>query len=243
LRVFRLFLSSPADAAIERLRAQKVVGRLNGEFAGLARLETVRWETEHYQAHSTFQAQIPPAVDCEIVVGILRWRLDAPLPPDFPDKLDGAPYPSGTAYEILTAIEKRKSAELPDVFVFRYEGGAPRPELGHLDYQETVRQWDALRGFFERWFLTPQGELKAAFNKYESQDDLGLQLETFLRNWLAEKVAGGRIVPRPATKGRPFRELGVFGTKHASVFFGRAADIRRATDLWREADSHGALFR
>ena len=48
MRVFRLFLSSPADAAIERLRAQKVVGRLNGEFAGLARLETVRWETEHY---------------------------------------------------------------------------------------------------------------------------------------------------------------------------------------------------
>jgi hypothetical protein len=94
LPVFRLFLSSPGDAAIERQRAQKVVGRLNGEFAGLARLETVRWETEHYQAHSTFQAQIPPTVDCEIVVGILRWRLGAPLPPDFPDKLDGAPYPS-----------------------------------------------------------------------------------------------------------------------------------------------------
>jgi hypothetical protein len=92
---------------------------------------------------------------------------------------------------------------LPDVFVFRYEGGAPRPELGQLDYQETVRQWDALRGFFEGWFLTPQGEFKVAFNKYESEDDLGVQLETFLRNWLAEKVAGGRIVPRPATKGSP----------------------------------------
>jgi hypothetical protein len=34
----------------------------------------------------------------------------------------------------------------------------------------------------------------------------------------------------------------VFGTKHTPVFFGRAADIRRATDLWREAGSHGAPF-
>ena len=49
LRAFRLFLSSPGDAGVERERAQTVVSRLNGEFAGLARLETVRWETEHYR--------------------------------------------------------------------------------------------------------------------------------------------------------------------------------------------------
>ena len=119
MRTFRLFLSSPGDAGVERRRAETVVSRLNGEFAGLARLETVRWETEHYKAHATFQAQIPPAADCDIVVGVLRWRLGLPLPPDFPDKLpDGAPYPSGTAYEFLTAVERRKAgAELPDVFV------------------------------------------------------------------------------------------------------------------------------
>ena len=240
MRVFRLFLSSPGDAAIERRRAQRVVERLNGEFAGLARLETVRWETEYYQAHSTFQAQIPPATDCEIVVGILRWRLGVRLPADFPEKLDGAPYPSGTAFEILTAIEKRKSSELPDVFVFRYDGGAPRPELGQKDYDETVRQWEALRGFIGRWFVTPQNEFKAAFNKYGNEDDFETQLESLLRKWLAEKVSGGRVVPWPAIKGSPFRELGVFGAKHAPVFFGRGADIRRALDAWRDASAKAA---
>ncbi len=48
MRIFRLFLSSPGDASVERRRAETVVSRLNGEFAGLARIETVRWETERY---------------------------------------------------------------------------------------------------------------------------------------------------------------------------------------------------
>jgi hypothetical protein len=81
LRVFRLFVSSPGDAATERRRLEKVVARLNGEFAGLARLETVRWDTEHYKAHATFQTQIPPAADCDIVIGVLRWRLGVALRP------------------------------------------------------------------------------------------------------------------------------------------------------------------
>jgi tetratricopeptide (TPR) repeat protein len=244
LRTFRLFLSSPGDADVERRRAETVVSRLNGEFSGLARLETVRWETEHYKAHATFQAQIPPAADCDIVVGVLRWRLGLPLPPDFPDKLpDGAPYPSGTAYEILTAVERRKAgAELPDVFVFRYDGGAPRPELGQRDYDETVRQWEALRGFFARWFVTPQGQFQAAFNSYGSEDHFERQLETLLRKWLSEKAAGGRVVSWPAIKGSPFRGLSVFGAKHAPVFFGRAGDVRRAVDLWRDVATNGAPF-
>ena len=98
MRTFRVFISSPGDTAAERRRAENVASRLNGEFAGLARLETVRWETEHYAAHATFQAQIPPSVDCDIVIGILRWRLGTELPPGFAPLPTGEPYPSGTAY-------------------------------------------------------------------------------------------------------------------------------------------------
>lgn len=42
MRVFRLFVSSPGDAGVERRRVERVASRLNGEFAGLARLETIR---------------------------------------------------------------------------------------------------------------------------------------------------------------------------------------------------------
>jgi hypothetical protein len=94
LRVFRLFLSSRGDAVIGRQSAQSVVERLNGvRGAGAVHNRALGgWEAEHYRAHATFQAQIPPATDCEFVVGILRWWLDVLLPEDFPNKLEGRPF-------------------------------------------------------------------------------------------------------------------------------------------------------
>ena len=58
-------------------------------------------ETERYQAHATFQAQIPQAVECDLVLTIFKWRLGTALPPNFPERLPtGEPFPSGTAYEL-----------------------------------------------------------------------------------------------------------------------------------------------
>jgi len=146
METYRIFVSSPGDAHFERLRVDRVVARLNGELAGAVRLATVRWETAFYKAHDTFQAQIPLSTDCSIVVAIFRGRLGTELPPEFPRMPDGEPYPSGTAYEVLTAIAKRQQGgELPDVFVFRY----PDPPLVRLDdeakAEDTRRQWDALK--------------------------------------------------------------------------------------------------
>jgi eukaryotic-like serine/threonine-protein kinase len=56
-----------------------VAERLNGEFQGVARLVAIRWETEFYKAHDTFQAQIPGAAQCDIVVAIFRGRLGTEL--------------------------------------------------------------------------------------------------------------------------------------------------------------------
>jgi tetratricopeptide (TPR) repeat protein len=244
MRTFRLFVSSPADADVERRRTENVVSRLNGEFAGLARIETVRWETELYQAHETFQTQIPEAANCDIVVGILRWRLGAELPPDFPGRLPGnEPYPSGTAYEILSSVEKRRAGSaLPDVYVFRYTGSPPQLLIGQSDEEKVRRGWAALQGFFSRWFITPEGHFVAALNGYASEDQFENQLENLLRKWIAEQVSDGRIVPWPSTKGSPFRNLDAFGAKHTPVFFGRAADIRKITDLLRDYASRSAHF-
>src|SRR5262245_21016207 len=119
MRTVRVFVSSPSDVDYERRRIERVAERLNGQFANVARLETVRWETQHYKAQPTFQAQIPEAADCDIVISVLWSRLGSELPPDFPRMPDGGPYPSGTAYETLTAIQAYKEKKFPDVYVFR----------------------------------------------------------------------------------------------------------------------------
>ena len=134
----------------ERRRVENVVSWVNGDFMGLARLETIRWESEHYQAYATFQAQIPLSIDCDIVVSILKWRLGTELPPDFTARLsDGRPYPSGTAYELLSAVEKRqKGAPSPDVYVFRFEGSSPKPELDDPGRARIEHEWQVLKGSF-----------------------------------------------------------------------------------------------
>jgi hypothetical protein len=157
---------------------------------------------------------------------------------------DGTPYPSGTAYEVLTAIAKRQQGgDLPDVFVFRY----PDPPLVQLDDEkkegETRRQWDRLKAFFARWFLTADGHFKAAFQTFTSTDDFEAQLDRLLRDWLAQRLARGGAVTWPiATKGSPFPGLQSFGPRYAPVFFGRARDTARAVELWSGAAKRGAPF-
>ena len=97
MRSVRVFVSSPGDTHFERMRVERVVERLNGEFSGVARLEAVRWESKYYQARTTFQQQIPEAADCELVIAILRHRLGTELPDDFPTMPNGEPYPPGNA--------------------------------------------------------------------------------------------------------------------------------------------------
>ena len=245
MQTFKLFVSSPGDVMVERRRVENVVSRLNGEFAGVARLEAIRWETEFYQAYSTFQAQIPRSTDCDLVIGILKWRLGTELPPDFNEKLpNNQPFPSGTAYGILTAIEKRqKGGELPDIYVFRFAGSSPSVAVEDPNRAMVEHDWQVLKGFFQEWFLTERGHFKAAFNPYSSEDDFEAQLEKLLRKWVADKVAGGRVVRWPIeVKGSPFRGLAAFGAKHAPVFFGRSHDTTRAVDLWREAGSRGSPY-
>ena len=61
-----------------------VVERLNTEFEGRVRIETIRWETAYYSAHDSFQEQIPEAADCDVVIAVFRARLGTKLPACFP---------------------------------------------------------------------------------------------------------------------------------------------------------------
>jgi hypothetical protein len=225
------------------MRIDRVVGCLNGEFAGIARLETIRWELEFYKAHATFQQQIPEAADCDVVIAILRHRLGTPLPDDFAHMSTGEPYPSGTAYEILTAIDSGRARGLPDVYVFRN----PESPTVRLDDAQTsalvTEQWERLKSFFSTWFQTPDGHFTAAFQEFRTTDEFEVQVEALLRKWLADRILKGRPVVWPiATKGSPFRGLAAFGSRHAPVFFGRSRDIPRAIDALKDASGRGARF-
>jgi eukaryotic-like serine/threonine-protein kinase len=179
--VFRLFVSSPGDVAAERARLEAAVEKLNAEFKDRARFDAVRWETNFYSAHKTFQKQIPEAAECDLVVAIFRARLGSPLPQGFEPQADGEPYPSGTAYEVLSAIAKRRDGgPLPDIYVFRYPHD-PQVSLNAADRADIESQWRALEGFFERWFKTAGGQFVAGFQPYESTDDFAERIEECLR--------------------------------------------------------------
>lgn len=251
MRTVRLFVSSPGDVDDERKRVAFVAERLNGEYAGLARFETIRWETKFYTAHDTFQKQIPEAADCDIVIAIFWARLGSELPPDFPRMPDGQPYPSGTAYEVLSALWTRKDdepepepkARHPDVYVFQKKAPpfpAPRDER---DLTLIGAQWQQLKGFFERWFVSRDGHFLAAFQAFQTTDEFETQIEKLLRDWLAEHVLAARPVLWPIeSRGSPFRGLDVFDSRHAAVFFGRSRDVTRATDRLKAAAASGMPF-
>ena len=239
-QVFRIFVSSPGDVAEERRRVDLVVERLNTEFRGRARLETVRWETSYYSAHDTFQKQIPEAANCDLVLALFRARLGTPLPASFPTLPSGEPYPSGTAYEVLSAIEVRRAGQrLPDVYVFRYPH-APSVALDAPDRAEVEAQWDRLRGFFDRWFRTAGGEFLAAFQDYASTDDFARRVEECLRQWLARHgiLAQGPLWDR-VLHGSPFPGLAAFGAERGGVFFGRELAVARTIERLGEIEAFG----
>jgi eukaryotic-like serine/threonine-protein kinase len=239
---YRLFVSSPGDAMAERLIIEQAVSRLNGTYAGRARIETIRWETEFYTADRTFQAQIPDAASCDIVITIFRGRLGQPIPKDFAAMPDGEAYPSGTAYEMLTALEAAKHRQLPDVYVFR-RALAPAPALNDPNRAAIEAEWHRLSGFFERWFVNPKDGFKAAFQGYDEPDDFARQIDHLLREWLARRVLAGRTVRWPVELlGSPFRGLASFGARHSSVFFGRARESEKSVALLIEAMRRGVGF-
>ena len=237
--VIRLFISSPSDVSAERRRAALVVDRLNGEFAGRVRIEPILWEEHFYSSHAGFQGQIAETATCDIVIAIFGGRLGTRLPDTFPRQpVTGEPYPSGTAYEVLSAIEARKAGQdLPDIYVFRFPQ-SPAVQVDAPNRADVEAQWNALKSFFETWFHHSGGEFVAAFHEYSSTDDFAMQAEKCLRDFLARHdfVTQGPVWDR-LTLGSPFPGLSAFEANRRTVFFGRERAISQALDRLRAAGS------
>lgn len=238
MRTVRIFISSPSDANRERDRLTRVARRLNRIYSEVVELEIIRWEDDFYSAHETFQTQIPEAKSCDIVIGILKHRLGSPLPSTFPsmpesDPFLGEPYPSGTAYEILSSIANRllDGSEKPDIYVFR-DAEPPVVSLGSGDMERIGREWQRLEDFARRFFFTAEGDFRFAFQTFRSANQFEQQIESLLRKWIETNVYAEHRSTWPVNvKGSPFRALDVFDFAHRDVFFGRDRDTARIVEM------------
>ena len=228
VRVIGVFISSPGDVAPERGRAQAVTAKLNRQFEGLVRFENVLWEERFYKADQTFQSQIPDSITCDIVLSIFWTRIGTELPAGFPLMPNGRPYPSGTAYELLSAIESSKRSGTPDVYVFRKTADAALPTTDIERRRQAQIQLDALEALWAEWFKIETGQFKAAFQSFDSTDAFEQQLELLLRQWLETHNLLGPRLNWPKEKGSPFPGLAAFEAEQAAVFFGRDRAIEEA---------------
>jgi tetratricopeptide (TPR) repeat protein len=242
VRKVTIFVSSPKDVAPERGRVQAVTAKLNREYAGLVRFETILWEEHFYTADKSFQPQIPEAVASDIVVSIFWTRVGTELPAEFPRMANGKPYPSGTAYELLTALEASKAGGVPDVYVFRKTADATLPMGDAERHRQARTQLDALEAFWSEWFQSEKGEFKAAFQNFPSTDAFERQVELLLRQWLETRGLLGARIAWPMEKGSPFPGLAPFEAEHTAVFFGRARVIDKARRRLAAAAERGAAF-
>src|SRR5260370_32406396 len=184
VRVVSVFVSSPVDVAPERGRGKAVAAKPNRDYETLVPFETVLWEEHFYKADRSFQPQIPEAIECDVLVSIFWTRVGTALPTDFAHMPDGKPYPSGTAYELLTALEASRSKGVPDVYVFRKTADAVLPTADADRRRQAQVQLDALEAFWTEWFKSEQGRFKAAFQTFASTDEFERQVELLLRQWL-----------------------------------------------------------
>jgi eukaryotic-like serine/threonine-protein kinase len=242
VRVVRVFVSSPTDVAAERGRVQAIAATLNREYQGLVSFETVLWEEHFYKADRSFQPQIAESVACDIVVSIFWTRIGTELPADFARMPDGRPYPSGTAYELLTALDASKAGGVPDVYVFRKTADAPIPTADAERRRQAQIQLDALEAFWSEWFKAGKGQFKAAFQTFASTDGFEQQLEKLLRQWLESHGVLGPRLSWPKEKGSPFRGLAAFEAEHAAIFFGRDRVIGEARRRLNAAAERGTPF-
>ncbi len=242
VRNVRVFVCSPSDVAPERARVRAVAAKLNRDFEGIVRFETVRWEEHFYKADRSFQPQIPEPVACDVLVSMFWTRIGTELPAEFAVMANGKPYPSGTTYELLTALAASRAKGVPDVYVFRKTADAPLPTTDLERRRQAESQWNALEAFWSEWFRAEDGQFKAAFQTFATTDEFERQVEQLLRQWLESRGLLGKRLRWPKEKGSPFRGLVAFEAEHAAVFFGRERMIHEAQKRLTAAAGSGSRF-
>ena len=206
----------------ERLLAERIIARLDREFAYHFHVEAVLWERQPLVATHHFQdpRNIPVPSGCDIVVVILWSRLGVALPEaDFQGAISRRQV-TGTEWEYEEALaSSRRHDGAPHLLVYRKRASVPA-SLDDDDVLEAQRrQKRLLEDFVGRWFGSAEKSSAAAavFNTTEEfEEKLYGDLVALL-----ETRAGS--LQRTAIRWHeaPFRGLASFDLQHAPIFFGR----------------------
>ncbi|MCE4540759.1 hypothetical protein LXT12_26370 [Pelomonas sp. P7] len=242
--VLRVFVSSPSDVEPERARVAVVAERLNGEFAGRARVDVQRWNDKFYVAGASFQQGIMKAMDglagTDMVVCVVWKRVGTELDPLAWSRDDGAPYESGTVLEYEAARQLAQNTGKPELYLFRKTAAVLYTAA---DAEEQMGQHRALQTVLDRWTRDASGRNVGAFQQFADTDDFEQQVEGCMRQWL-QKHGVARLARTwdRKTQGSPFRGLESFDAGHAKVFFGRDADVTRAVAKLQLSETTGVPF-
>ena len=245
MQELKIFISSPGDVGQERLLSERVIARLQGEFAAYFELQPIFWEDKPMEASQHFQNQIAEDLfAADIVICILWQRLGTRLPPSY-TRADGSQYDSGTEWEFETAIGMCREHGKPTVLVYKK---TKRPDLHLYETDERMqreKQLAKLNEFWLKWFGDHQAGFKAAYTSFENAENFEERLEVHLREILKKKVpavvADDEVKPS-WFRGSPYRGLEVFGEEHASVFFGRTKAISEIKDCLIRQAAGGCSF-
>ena len=248
-QTLRIFISSPGDVGQERVIAERVVERLQGEFGGRAHLDPVLWEHQPLRATEHFQEQITPPAQADIALFILWSRLGTPLPEDKFQKEDGGRYRSGTEWEFENAVKGYRKTGSPDLLTYR-KTKDPETRLDDTEkLQERIAQKEALEDFIDEWFRGEES-FKAAFHTFEGPAEFERMLEQHLRTLVEEHLPdrpteSGAMSPVSEVRwhqGSPFRGLRAFEHDHAPVFFGRTEEVGSVIEALQQQAESGAPF-
>jgi tetratricopeptide (TPR) repeat protein len=257
VRTIRIFVSSPGDVQLERQKAAEVVERIQGEVSAHAKVVPYFWEHEPMLATKDFQENIPSPAEFDIVICILWSRLGSRLHSKH-RRHDGTAYQSGTEFEFEEAVRgwRETNGERPDILVYRRDylkleitdenfvikrPFVVRPLSGRggalEEAAEKVRQYQALLGFFDKWFRgSDEAVFTGAYNPYQNLADFEQKLYRALRKLIFKRL------PKEAENARmsatwsqcsPFRGLQYFDVDHAPVFYGRSRAVDETIGLLR----------
>jgi WD40 repeat protein len=147
----RIFLSSPGDLFPVRAAVKRVVEELNRD---------LRYEDRYKFILYAYEDRVPPVIAEEPQVAVDRYTLRPDAPDIFlclfwkrlgtptaglDDPETGAPYPSGTAYELLTAYRARRGGRAPAILLYRCTAPAQDETM------QAPRQEQALDAFLARF--------------------------------------------------------------------------------------------
>jgi hypothetical protein len=242
-RTLRVFISSPGDVRPERLIAERVVQRLDQEFALHLDLRAVMWEREPLLASHHFQDLITPPHDTDIVVVILWSRLGTTLPGDrFTGPLSGGEV-SGTEWEFEDAFKSYRERNAPMILMYR-KTAEPTVGLGDTNAaRERLAQKERLDGFVKKWFAEPDGgNPSRASWTFADAAQFEEMLEDHLRALAARRVDGAASRDSQRTHRNPYRGLQSFELENAAFFFGRTRARNELREVLARRIESGQAF-